>query len=264
MNLTKEPKKKRSKLRLAAKYSGFAKIVSWVFSLVGLEIHESGFGSYMSQRIDFIDPNYFREQIYKSQPGILHVGAHRGQEAEMYAKVGARVLWFEAMEDIFEELVQNISLYPDQKAFLALLGDQEQTVPFHTSNNDGVSSSIYSFEDDYNPQIQMISSSELRMKRLDSLVPASEMQSYSHWVVDAQGAELQVLQGAGKLIDFCYSLDVEVSTFELYKGGTKLKDLDLFLREQGFAPLWEPPESSHQDLLYVRVGRGSNPRTDAV
>jgi hypothetical protein len=91
------------------------------------------------------------------------------------------------------------------------------------------------------------------MKRLDSLLSPEEAAFYAHWVVDVQGAELTVLIGAGSLIDSCFSLDVEVSTFNLYKGGTKFQDLDIFLRHKGFVSLWEPQEDSHQNLLYVRV-----------
>ena len=37
--------------------------------------------------------------------GVIHVGAHAGQERDLYAKYGLRVLWIEANPEIFARLV---------------------------------------------------------------------------------------------------------------------------------------------------------------
>jgi FkbM family methyltransferase len=239
--------------RRFAKQLGIPAVAKKIFAKVSLELNELGYSEEVSKRNSYIDPNGIRTQIYHAEAGILHIGAHRGQEAESYFRAGTKVLWVEAMQDVFKELLVNIKPFPNQRAVLALLGDEEKTVEFHISNNDGESSSIHKFDQGHGPGIEMRSSSHISMKRLDSLVSPEEAASYAHWVVDVQGAELPVLIGAGSLIDSCFSLDVEVSTFNLYKGGTKFQDLDLFLRRKGFVPLWKPQKDSHQNLLYVRV-----------
>jgi len=239
--------------RRFAKHLGVPAFAKKLLAKVSLELNELGYSQEVSKRDSYIDPNAIRTQVYQAEAGVLHIGAHRGQEAEAYYKAGTKVLWVEAIEDIFRELLVNIEPFPNQRAMLALLGDEEKIVEFHISSNDGESSSIHQFDQGHGPTIEMRSSRHLSMKRLDSLLSPEEAAFYAHWVVDVQGAELTVLIGAGSLIDSCFSLDVEVSTFNLYKGGTKFQDLDIFLRHKGFVSLWEPQEDSHQNLLYVRV-----------
>ena len=244
--------------RVLARSLGVRSIMKKALALVSLELHELGYSDEVSKRNNYIDPNLIRERIYKSKTGVLHIGAHRGQEAEAYYNAGTQVLWVEAIEDIFRDLEVNIKSFPNQKAMLALLGNEEKIVEFHISSNDGESSSIHQFATGHGPAIEMRFTQELSMRRLDSLISPAEAASFAHWVVDVQGAELSVLLGAGRLLDLCFTLDVEVSTFDLYEGGTKFSDLDQFLRNEGFVSLWDPQEHSHQDLLYVRVGKTSH------
>ena len=56
--------------------------------------------------------------------GILHLGAHRGVEAEVYNWFGKNVIWIEALPENFENLKENLYFYKNQKAFLALLSDR--------------------------------------------------------------------------------------------------------------------------------------------
>ena len=49
--------------------------------------------------------------------GIIHVGAHRGEEAPVYEWFGKKVLWFEANPYIFKDLEDNIYKYKYQKAY---------------------------------------------------------------------------------------------------------------------------------------------------
>lgn len=53
-------------------------------------------------------------------------------------------------------------------------------------------------------------------------------------VLDIQGAELQALQGLGKRIKQVKWIYTEVSKGNLYEGGTRLADLDNFLKLNGF------------------------------
>ena len=78
--------------------------------------------------------------------GIIHVGAHRGEEAPVYEWFGKKVLWFEANPYIFKDLEDNIYKYKYQKAYKSLLLDGEKiNVKFNLSNNDFASSSIFNF-----------------------------------------------------------------------------------------------------------------------
>jgi len=149
---------------------------------------------------------------------------------------------------------REISIYPEQEALIALLGDKNgEVVDFYLSNNDEQSSSIFSFGTEMNHKgLRMIRSTRLPMKRLDSCLDSSKIKAGSHWIVDVQGAELKVLVGAGTLIHQAYSLEIEVSTKDEYQNGVRFEELESFMKDKGFFPLWKPSESSHEDLFFLK------------
>ena len=82
--------------------------------------------------------------------------------------------------------------------------------------------------------------------------------TYPYWVVDVQGAELDVLKGSGSLLDQCKFLELEVSTNEFYQGQPKFNEIQEWLRLQGFFAIWEPSENLqefenyHDNILFLR------------
>jgi FkbM family methyltransferase len=221
-----------------------------IFRFFGLEVYRQG----LDGGENWVS---LRNRIYQQAGGILHVGGHYGQEAETYHKAGARVIWFEGMPDAFEKLSRRLGSYPNQTAILAVLGDSSRIVNFHLTDNQGQSSSVFGLAPGHRFPTKVVSEISLQMRRLDELLTNQDLVDFSHWVVDVQGAELLVLQGAGELINTCYTLDVEVSTYETYKGGAKFEELDFFLKGHGFVPLWKFAKNSHGNLLYVRSRRPS-------
>jgi len=203
-----------------------------------------------------------QNKLLKTSGAVLHIGAHRGQEAEYYNKIGLKVIWIEANPAIFEILSTNIAKHKDQRALCALLGDVEGSlIDFHIANNDGQSSSIYKFGDELGiAGLNMADSEKLKMRRLDSLLTVEEISPYKHWVIDVQGAELLVLKGAGLLLDKCDSLYIEVSTRNVYKNGVSWKELSDYLLERGLVPLWDPRVKSHENIIFIRYGSRSKPK----
>lgn len=194
--------------------------------------------------------------------GVLHIGAHKGQEAYWYEKHAASVLWIEAIPEVYNLLNEQIASFENQKAMLALLGDIErESVPFHISSNDAGSSSIYEFGSELGFEglnLRMTNTLYLPMVRLDSILSATDAAKYSHWVLDVQGSELNVLKGSGTLLDQCVSIYVEVSTREVYKGGVQFQELKEFLTDKGFIPLWNPLKLSHENVLFAKVANSRN------
>ena len=185
---------------------------------------------------------------------MLHIGAHYGQESKFYEELGVKVIWFEALPENYEMLLYNIRNFPNQIAMMALLGKQNiDNVKFNIANNNGASSSIYSFGKNVSVKnLKMVNSVQLPMKRLDYILRKEQVLEYNHWIIDVQGAELSVCIGAGNLLNYVNSIEIEVSTREEYVDGSNYEELKYFLSNYGFYPLWEPKKDSHEDILFLK------------
>ena len=198
-----------------------------------------------------------QERIIISSGGVLHIGAHEGQERSMYANLGVRVMWIEADPRVYSILVKNISKYKNQKAKNVLLGSKNKKKhKFYISSNNKESSSIYNFGGgNSNQELRMVETTFLEMKKLINCFSSETISLYPHWVIDVQGAELDVLKGTGKLLNFCYSLEVEVTSqsLNLYQGGSKINEVVAFLKLNGFTNIQDTELVSHGNLNFVRI-----------
>ena len=192
--------------------------------------------------------------LLSKESGVLHLGAHTGQELNKYEQLGLKVIWIEANPEIYARLCENLTATTNQKAYCALLSDQDGSeLDFYISSGDAGSSSIYEFGNDLGYSgLSMISSIKLKSQRLDSILNKEDLSDFGHWVIDVQGAELEVLKGSRLSLVNCRSMFIEVSTREVYKGGTSYKELRSFLVSHGLHPLWEPKPNSHENLIFVR------------
>jgi FkbM family methyltransferase len=198
-----------------------------------------------------------RERIIFNAGGVLHVGAHEGQESDIYAKLGVRVMWIEAIPEKYLILVKNLLKHDNQYAKCILLGSKNiKKHKFYLSSNDKQSSSIYNFGDgNLNSKLKMNESIVLPMKKLSDCFTSRNIFYYPHWVIDVQGAELEVLKGAGKLLDYCYSLEVEVTARDInyYEGGASIQEVINFLKLKGFTNLQDHERITHGNLIFIRV-----------
>lgn len=193
--------------------------------------------------------------------GIFHFGAHRGSEAAVYEWFGKKVLWVEALPDIFIELKDNIHKHYQQKAICAVLGDEDKKkIDFYLSTRDQASSSMFDFSSKIKNNeifkdhgLKMTNVIKLEMRTLDSLLSEHNISAsnYDHWVVDLQGAEIKFLKGATASLKYCKSINIEVSQIEVYSGGAKWLELKKFLELKNFN-LIEEPTGDHIDVLFVK------------
>ncbi len=215
----------------------------------------SKFGIYFSKqpkKFDLLKAE-MRSNLLSNSRGVLHIGAHLGQESEEYAKHNLHVIWIEAAEIPFNELEKNIKKHKKQRAIKALVGNANSKTKFHIASNDA-SSSIYQFGKDMpHDHLTMVGEQEMIMERLDSIFSKEELENYQHWVIDVQGAEQLVLLGAGDLLKIPNVIEIEVSTRVEYENGTKFNDLDKLLKRSNFQSLWNPEMQSHENLIYVRL-----------
>lgn len=195
------------------------------------------------------------EKIIGDSRGVLHIGAHLGQESKLYQSSQTQVIWIEAIPEIATLLAEDLQNIPGQKVITALLGRQNlESIKLNLSSNNFESSSVYEFGSEIGfANLRMTTSIQLPMLRLDTIFTKNDLAKYQTWIIDVQGAELDVLIGAGSLLEICNVLQVEVSTREVYKGETSWIDLKDYLSSNGFIEIVTPKRSSHQDIIFIRV-----------
>jgi FkbM family methyltransferase len=174
----------------------------------------------------------------ESSTGIVHIGAHTGEEAWIYATFRRPVIWVEANPHLFPRLQKEISKYPKQIALQCLLTDREgESSDFLITNNDGASGSILQLAKHAQvyPEVEVTETIRLISRTLKSVLEENANYSkYNALVIDVQGAELTVLRGAGNRLKQFKWIYAECSDFELYKDCCTLYSLSTWLQEQGF------------------------------
>ncbi len=207
-------------------------------------------------------PDLNNLKLILNSKGILHLGAHRGKEAEVYSWFTKKVIWIEANPKIFLDLKNHIKYYYKQQAFNVLLGEKNRAnADFYLSNKDSSCSSIYDLSEEVKKgklwkehDVKMLSKIKIDMKTLDHVVIDKKIniQNYDHWIIDLQGAELDALRGAKKSLKKCKSLNVEISKKNFYaEGSTKWKNLKKYLIGEGFK-LVKEPNKIHCDVLFIK------------
>jgi FkbM family methyltransferase len=206
-------------------------------------------------------PNLSWVKSIMNSNGILHIGAHRGSEAQVYNWFNKKVIWIEANPELYEDLKDNIENFYNQSAYLALLGDEEKKQNFFISNKDASCSSIFDFSNKVkkkelwkNYNLKMEKKIILEMKTLDNWAEQNgiNLENFNHWIIDVQGSELKVLNGAKNSLTKCKSILVEISKLPYYDtGSTEWSELKQFMLSKKFYPENEPSEN-HCDVLFTK------------
>jgi FkbM family methyltransferase len=169
--------------------------------------------------------------------GVLHIGAHYGQEDWVYRRLSVQnVIYFEPLSDNFNKLLSNITLIPDKTmAYKIALGNETKKVTMHVeSSNQGMSSSILKplLHIERYPHIVFDSEEEVDMKRLDDI--DFDREKFNLINIDVQGYELEVFKGAEKTLENIDIIISEVNKDYLYENGALLDDLISYLEPYGF------------------------------
>lgn len=197
--------------------------------------------------------------------GIIHCGAHHGEEAKDYCDNGVKqVIWFEANKNIMKHLYDNVKMLPMKNEFAnEVLGDVDgKEVIFNITNN-GQSSSILPLGTHkvHHPQVHVVETQTLRTKRFDTFYKEKQaflnLFDFDFINIDVQGAELMVLKGFGNLFtrfDNLKAIYCEVNEEELYEGAALVGEIDAYLSQFGFVrKITKMTEYKWGDALYLRA-----------
>lgn len=198
---------------------------------------------------------------YNIRPdGVLHIGANSGQEADEYDKFRIpKVVWIEALPDVFKKLVRHVAGRPGHLPLQACISDVDgDWIKFKVASNQGQSSSMLEFgtHSIEHPTVKFIGEIPMQTTRVDTLLRKHGIKLSNGWFlnIDLQGAELLALRGMGTLLDCFTDLYLEVNEQELYKGCPLVHELDSFLGNRGFRGMETKMTGSHWgDRYYRRV-----------
>jgi len=200
--------------------------------------------------------------------GVIHCGAHLGEEAEEYAAHGMeKVWWVEANPGVLPKLLEHVSPF-GHRVFNALLRERSGLLTtLHVTNYDGMSSSILEFgtHPEFSPDTVFVEDVALPSCTLDDLVrdvrsidPAIIQANLL--VMDLQGAEGRCTAGAIETLPRIDFILTEVNKWEVYKDCVLVDDLDAFLAPWGFRrveTLWVAPQSTGDqgwgDAFYAKT-----------
>ncbi len=166
--------------------------------------------------------------------GVLHIGAHVGQEFGTYQRLGIdNVMFFEPVPSTFQRLKENVG----DKAILVntalgnIIGEVEM---FTETVNQGQSSSVLEPEHHLvqHPNIQFTGRQNVAITKLDTFIEHKD--KYNFINIDVQGYELEVFKGGAEYLNTIDYVMTEVNRAELYKGCARIEELDAFLGGYGF------------------------------
>lgn len=168
--------------------------------------------------------------------GVIHIGAHWGQEYKDYARHGIlNLMFFEPAKNNFEMLKARLPEDDNVKLFNLALGNEVGTKEmFIETRNNGQSNSILEprLHLKQYPWISFDKKEKIRIDRLDN-VPFDPT-LYNMINIDVQGYELEVFKGAFDTLNHIDIIYSEVNLDEVYKGCAKVDEIDLFLSQWGF------------------------------
>lgn len=176
-------------------------------------------------------------ELYKkyhiNPSGVLHIGASLGQESETYHQHGLKVIWVEAIRDVYKQLCRNVLKYTGTICLNACVSDKDgDIVDFNISNNEGQSSSMFEFGTHLqaHPGIVFTEKTRLHTARVDTLLKDRNIDQHEYDFVnlDIQGAELLALKGMD--LNHVRYVYIEVNERELYKGIPLLPEIDTYLK----------------------------------
>jgi FkbM family methyltransferase len=186
--------------------------------------------------------------------GVVHVGAHLGEEASAYQEFGwLPVIWLEAQPELVRMLQERLHAPAHKIIQAAIWNVNDLVLNLHVASN-SQSSSLLEFgshSTDY-PEIRFTNDISVKSKRLDALIPPSEMPNFIN--LDIQGVEMQAIEGLGNLIEKVDYIFVEVNRHEVYVNCTKVWELDSYLMNRGFKRVitrWYLKQG-WGDALYIR------------
>jgi FkbM family methyltransferase len=177
---------------------------------------------------------YKNKYDFSNVNGVIHVGAHFGQEYDEYQEFfnQPKIHWFEPQKEVYETLKNNLETKPNNIFYNYGLGSKSELKQMWDSSNEGQSASFSRPEKvlEIYPHINFVQSEILEIKTLDEF----NIQDSNLLVLDVQGFEMEVLKGSTETLKRIDHIFCEINGVEMYEGCPTLSELCEFLSQHGF------------------------------
>ena len=187
--------------------------------------------------------------------GIVHIGAHYGEEIQDYVEKGIqKITLFEPLSKNFDILSQRMQkVNADIKGYQVALGSEKGTATMYLSSNEAQSSSILKPKQhlELHPDVLFEGTEDVEVDLLDNY----DLRGANFINIDVQGYELEVFKGSTKTLNQIDYIYCEVNRDEVYEGAPMVEELDEFLGEYGFVRVetkWPETYYTWGDALYIK------------
>ena len=161
--------------------------------------------------------------------GIIHIGAHYGEEISEYIDNGIQdIILFEPLVENFDILSKKVkTLNANIEGYQVALGSKKGDATMYVSDNEKQSSSVLKpkVHLTHHPHVKFPSTEDVEVHLLDDY----NSKDYNFINMDVQGYELEVLKGGTKTLDHVDYVYCEVNRDEVYENNAYVEELDEFL-----------------------------------
>ena len=187
--------------------------------------------------------------------GIVHIGAHYGEEIQEYVDNGIqKITVFEPLSKNFNILSQRMQhVNADIQGHQVALGSKKGNATMFLSSNEAQSSSILKPKQhlELHPDVSFNGTEQVEVSLLDDY----DIGESNFINIDVQGYELEVFKGGKKTLEKIDYIYCEVNRDEVYEGNAMVEDLDEFLSSYGFERVetkWPETYYTWGDALYIK------------
>lgn len=194
--------------------------------------------------------------------GVIHIGAHKGEELSIYKKMNIKnILLYEGNKKLIFYLKLKIFLYKfffkNLKIILKnkIITNKSGNEIINITNNSQSSSILnLGLHKKLYPNIKKIDEMLVPCDTLNNEFKKHDINEFNFLNMDIQGAELLALQGATEILDRIDIVYTEVNLDEIYENCPLINELDDFLEKYNFSRyLTSTPESElWGDAIYVK------------
>ncbi len=191
---------------------------------------------------------------------VVDVGAHHGEFARLLRGIGyaGAIVSYEPVAGAFEELSRASAGDPGWRIHRLALARTDGTRSINVSHSTDFSSflRLQAHAESAFPEARVEGEETVDVRRLDAVLDEHATEAATAPIflkIDTQGSDVEVLEGAGGVLDRVAALQTEVPLRPLYRGVAGMPEVLSVLTASGFALSGVFPVSADEELRLIEV-----------